>query len=124
MPKEWTRGPLPTPARRDGSVRPQVKRSVRRETVFNTHLGAAGLVSQVLLDFDPNIVVLEEISARWVDELQAAMKPYPHSRIQSREDNFGIGLFSNLPLDVAQIIYIGEAGVPSIIARVEAGTRT
>lgn len=35
-----------------------------------------------------------------------------------REDNFGIGLFSRLPLERAEVVYVGAAGVPSIVARI------
>ncbi len=81
--------------------------------------GKVDRVAQTIEDFNPDIVVLEEVDARWVDELRAVMAGYPHSKIQPREDNFGIALYSRLPFTRAEIVYIGEAGVPSVVAEVE-----
>jgi endonuclease/exonuclease/phosphatase (EEP) superfamily protein YafD len=38
-----------------------------------------------------------------------------------REDNFGIGLFSRLPLAESEVTYIGSTKVPSILATVSTG---
>ena len=85
----------------------------------NTRLGDPERVKKVIQELDPDFVVLEEISARWVNDLQWLAMSHPHSRLQPREDNFGIGLFSKLPLVEADIVYIGDAGVPSVIAKIE-----
>lgn len=88
----------------------------------NTRLGDPDLVAKTLRDFDPDIVVLEEISSRWVNDLVSVTKAYPHSRMQTREDNFGIGILSKLPFAEAEVVYIGDAEVPSIIANVNVGS--
>jgi len=85
----------------------------------NTRRGDPERVKQVIQEVDPDFVVLEEISSQWVNELQWLATSHPHSCLRPREDNFGIGLFSKLPLAEADIVYIGEAAVPSIIARVD-----
>ena len=85
----------------------------------NTRIGDAELVKQVIQEFDPDIVVLEEISARWIHDLQWLSTSHPHSCVQPREDNFGIGLFSKFPLAESEIVYIGDAEVPTIIAKVD-----
>ena len=36
---------------------------------------------------------------------------------EPREDNFGIALFSRLPMRDTKVTYFGNAGVPSIVAR-------
>jgi endonuclease/exonuclease/phosphatase (EEP) superfamily protein YafD len=84
----------------------------------NTRRGDANRVKSVISDADPDILVLEEISASWMSDLAWLTNSYPHSLAQPREDNFGIGLFSKLPLAEAKVVYIGEAEVPSIIATV------
>jgi len=84
----------------------------------NTRFGDAERVKKVILEVDPDFVVLEEISSRWVNALDWLAKSYPYSRIQPREDNFGIGLFSKLPLSEDSISYIGNADVPSVVARI------
>jgi endonuclease/exonuclease/phosphatase (EEP) superfamily protein YafD len=87
----------------------------------NTHGGDPDRVGQVVREADPDILVLEEISDRWVRRLQWLTQSHPHSRVQPRGDNFGIGLYSKLPLTQGRIVTIGDAGVPSIVATVETG---
>ena len=89
----------------------------------NTRLGDAKRVKQVIQEEDPDILVLEEISSQWVLDLQWLANSHPYSRVQSREDNFGIGLFSKFPLEDDEIVYIGDAGVPSIVATIDTGRR-
>ena len=90
----------------------------------NTKLGNADRVRAVINKFDPDIVVLEEVNARWIEDLRLVTSRYAHSKIQPREDNFGIALYSRLPISQANIVYIGGAGVPSVIAEVDvAGER-
>lgn len=82
----------------------------------NTRLGDAARVRSVVTETNPDILILEEISASWVSGLTWLTNLYPHSLTQPREDNFGIGLFSKLPIAEAEVVYIGDAQVPSIVA--------
>ena len=84
----------------------------------NTRLGDADRVRAVISDANPDILVLEEISSRWMSDLAWLTNSYPHSLSQPREDNFGIGLFSKLPFTNAEVVYIGGAEVPSVLATV------
>jgi hypothetical protein len=53
--------------------------------------------------------------------LPSSIPAWPlHSLTQPREDNFGIGLFSKLPLEESEVAYIGSADVPSILATLKA----
>ena len=85
----------------------------------NTHFGDAERVKQVIQQVDPDFVVLEEISSRWVNDFQWLAISHPYSCIQPKEDNFGIGLYSKFPLAEANIVYVSDADVPSIISRIE-----
>jgi len=86
----------------------------------NTSLGDATRVRAVVEAEAPDFLVLEEINARWLADLAWLTNTHPHRLIQPREDNFGIALYSKLPLQDGRIIDIGEAGVPSIIATAQA----
>jgi endonuclease/exonuclease/phosphatase (EEP) superfamily protein YafD len=88
----------------------------------NTRLGDVERVKQTIQQFDPDIIVLEEINARWVLDLQSLDNSHPHSCVEPREDNFGIGLFSKHPLAKREIVYIGDALVPSIVATIDIGS--
>ncbi len=85
----------------------------------NTQGGDIQRVRQAIENIDPDILVLEEISALWIRSLASLTNTYPHGVTEPREDNFGIGLFSKLPLDKGEIAYIGEAAVPSILATIK-----
>jgi endonuclease/exonuclease/phosphatase (EEP) superfamily protein YafD len=67
----------------------------------------------------PDVIVVEELNQRWARELEAKQSDYRFSRTAVREDNFGIGLFSRLPFVSAEIVHLGTAWVPSVVARFE-----
>lgn len=85
----------------------------------NTEAGQPDKVAKAIQQFNPDIVLLEEISDRWLSELSPALTPYLHSKAISREDNFGIGLFSKYPLITSAIHYIGDSEVPSVVAEIQ-----
>lgn len=85
----------------------------------NTRFGNVNRVTEIIHEYDPDIVVLEEVSARWVSGLQGLSSSYAYSKIESREDNFGIALYSKLPFDQCDIVYIGEAEIPSVVAEIK-----
>ena len=102
-----------------GTVPPGTTRTARVLLLnVNTQDGDPGRVLAVLADADPDLVVLEEISAEWVEALAGITNARPHVCIEPRGDNFGIGLFSRWPLDSAEVEYAGGAEVPTIVARV------
>jgi len=90
----------------------------------NTSQGDPERVRQLVADVDPDLLVLEEISLRWTQELAPLTNAYPHAIVQAREDNFGIGLYSKHPLEEGEIAYIGDSEVPSILATVGVGEQT
>jgi endonuclease/exonuclease/phosphatase (EEP) superfamily protein YafD len=79
----------------------------------NTRAGDPARVTAVIKKADPDILVLEEISFRWVEELAWLTNSYPYSLTQPREDNFGIGLYSKLHMTESKIEHIGSVGAPS-----------
>lgn len=87
----------------------------------NTHYGDPHRVRQVIQEVDSDVLVLEEISSRWMNDLDCLESAYPHSHLQTRDDNFGIGLFSKFPFMESEIVYVGEAAVPTIIATLDNG---
>jgi endonuclease/exonuclease/phosphatase (EEP) superfamily protein YafD len=68
---------------------------------------------------DPDILVVEEIDDTWIQQLEPLKQRYPYECVETRRDNFGIGLFSSYPLADKKITYIGSAGVPSVNAAVK-----
>jgi endonuclease/exonuclease/phosphatase (EEP) superfamily protein YafD len=72
----------------------------------------------------PDVVILQEVDDRWANALQALDPLFPHSKVISRSDNFGIGIWSRWPLLDVEEIVSGDFAVPSIQPQVEmAGQR-
>ncbi len=84
----------------------------------STRRGDAELVGRFLRGVDADIVILEEISPAWVRALPWLLASHPHHLLVPREDNFGIGFLSRLPLARIEAREIGDAEVPSILATV------
>lgn len=97
-----------------------------RAMLLNVHTDNrnTAAVLAVIERFDPDLLVLEEIDAGWLERLEPLDERYPHRIVQTRRDNFGIGLFARAPLGDARIVRIGDAFVPSVVARVPVGGST
>lgn len=73
----------------------------------------------------PDVLVLLEITDVWLDSLQAIQSTYPYKKAIARSDNFGIAVFSKLPLDKADVRYWGISGFPSLALQYQlAGAKT
>jgi len=77
------------------------------------------LVLDYLRNTDADIILLMEVNDRWMSHLSALSKSYPHRITVPQEDNFGIALFSRLPLTNSGVLEISGAEVPSIATEVE-----
>lgn len=86
----------------------------------NAGAGNPARVVAFIRQAKPDVVVLEEISNRWLPALQPVLADYPHVRLEVREDSFGILLCSRFPFTQAQITYLGSVDVPSVLAEVQA----
>lgn len=84
----------------------------------------ADLVLEFLRKADADIILLMEVNARWINALQSLRTNYPHVVAEPREDNFGIALFSRLPLTNDTVIELGSAKVPSIATDVIVGSQS
>jgi len=76
------------------------------------------LVRKFIEEKKPDMVLLEEVDDRWLSALQSLNGEFPHTLVAPREDNFGIALFSKLPLNKAEVIQLGAETVPSLTAEI------
>ncbi len=90
-----------------------------RAMLINVNLSnrAYGTVRTFIRSLDPDFIVVVEVTPRWMNELEKMQADYPFSRGLRRSDNFGVALFSRMPFANAQIQHIGQAEVPSVVAR-------
>jgi endonuclease/exonuclease/phosphatase (EEP) superfamily protein YafD len=113
LPLYFGRAPVPVASGRSVRVRAMLAN-------VNTKTGDATAVAAAIRRFDPDIVVLEEVSSKWLSDLKPVLDGYRHSEQMPREDNFGIGLWSKFPFSRSRIAYIGMADIPSIVAEIDA----
>lgn len=78
----------------------------------------ADLVLQAIGQADPDVLLLMEVDPRWMQDLEALWARYPFRLEEPRRDNFGIALFSRLPLDEGRVEDFPGTQVPSIFATV------
>jgi endonuclease/exonuclease/phosphatase (EEP) superfamily protein YafD len=71
-------------------------------------------VIEFVRDHRPDIAAFLEIDKDWLDALRALDADYPYSIVEPRDDNFGIALLSRIPLSHPNVVYLGDAEVPSI----------
>lgn len=87
----------------------------------NTFYGDASRVAGAIRHERPDILLLIEVDRGWLSKLEPELAAFPNRLLEPRDDNFGIALFSKLPLDAARVVFIGKADVPSVQARVAVG---
>jgi endonuclease/exonuclease/phosphatase (EEP) superfamily protein YafD len=85
----------------------------------NTGTGDPAKVGSFIEQSAPDVLALEEIDERWLSSLAGPLSHYPFSKIVARSDNFGIGLFSRYPFSRCEVLELGDANVPSIVAELK-----
>ncbi|CAM2065783.1 Endonuclease/exonuclease/phosphatase family protein [Sulfidibacter corallicola] len=75
------------------------------------------LLGELVARENPDVIVLAEVNGAWVKALDPLSEAYPHRLVHHREDNFGIALFSRIPLESIRIIYPADHDVPAVEAR-------
>jgi len=69
----------------------------------------------------PDYIALLEVDETWLDDLNLTARGYLYAVTQPRGDNFGVALYSRLPLENSEMIAFGSYGVPSIVSRLMVG---
>jgi len=73
-----------------------------------------------LLDTEaPDLVMLQEVSPDWLVALDELRADYPYSYAEAREGNFGIALFSRVPLKSVSHFDSPPFGYPTIVASLD-----
>jgi endonuclease/exonuclease/phosphatase (EEP) superfamily protein YafD len=81
---------------------------------LNAANGNTGTVLAAIKAANPDILLLEEVTPAWAQVFDGL--DYPYRVAEVREDFFGIMLLSRMPLSNTNVVQIGDAGVPSILA--------
>ena len=67
----------------------------------------------------PDIVLLQELTPAHLRQLEALAQTHPHQLTETRNDNFGIGVWSRLPFETSRIIATPPRDYPSLLLVVE-----
>ncbi len=70
----------------------------------------------------PDAFVVVELSPALADHLSALDELYPYREFEVRSDNFGIGLYSRLPIVNAELIPLA-VGLPAVVAEIQKSGR-
>lgn len=87
------------------------------KTESRAYAGVAALLQRAEVD----VVAFEEVDAAWLQALAPQRAGFPFRVEQPRDDNFGIALWSKLPLHRAQVVEVGARGYATIDAEIEVG---
>jgi endonuclease/exonuclease/phosphatase (EEP) superfamily protein YafD len=71
---------------------------------------------QIINDEQPDIIFLQEVSPEWLTALEAIQEDYPFHYAEPRHNNFGIAVYSRLPLDAVTHVDSPPLDYPTIIA--------
>jgi endonuclease/exonuclease/phosphatase (EEP) superfamily protein YafD len=71
-------------------------------------------VLRFLQNANADVILLMEVNAAWMQALEPLRTNFSEVLAEPREDNFGIAIFSRLPLTNSQILNLGGSDVPSI----------
>ncbi len=78
-----------------------------RLTVLHANVHSQNTQYQYLLEEvaqqQPDILFLQEVTPAWAQALEALKPRYPYHRVLPQEDNFGLAVFSRLPLRQVKI---------------------
>lgn len=75
-------------------------------------------LDQLLKEYDPDIVMLMEVSSKWGNHVNQ-LTNYSHRHIVARDDNFGIAILGRDLITHSETRYLGEAGLPSILSEIK-----
>jgi endonuclease/exonuclease/phosphatase (EEP) superfamily protein YafD len=90
-----------------GNVRPDFMVRIVSLNVLTSNPDHAAVLT-FLQQADADILFLMEVDQRWAQALQPLLLTHPHHLIKPRQDNFGLALFSRLPLEELRLLSAEE----------------
>lgn len=94
---------------------PDAHLKILMSNLHTGNLNQAGILT--LVDKErPDLIILMEVTNNWLERLEELDRHYPYGISEPRDDNFGIAVFSRIPLKKTDVVKFGKAGLPSIMA--------
>lgn len=63
---------------------------------------------------EPDVVLAVEFNGAWMEALRPLAETFPHNVLDPRENGYGVGLWSRLPLEDARVEHLVDPTVPSV----------
>lgn len=79
---------------------------------------------EFVADENPDMVFLQEVTSEWDIATRPLLRDFPYSYSEPRLGNFGIAVYSKLPLDTVRHIDSPPLEYPTIVATMTAGSET
>jgi len=76
-------------------------------------------VLRIIHETNPDIIVLIEVSQAWMQALKDLRTEYPFVESAPRPDDYGIAVFSRVPISASAVHDFGDLDRPTIIARLD-----
>lgn len=110
--------PLSTTELAQASPSPEVTLSILVANVLRENRDAQALLALVN-EHDPDIVLLIETDAWWMNAMQPIEAARPHTVRRPLDNSYGMMLYSRLPLREPLVRELTEPGVPSVRAVID-----
>jgi endonuclease/exonuclease/phosphatase (EEP) superfamily protein YafD len=105
-------------ARGDGALDLSTAPALR---VVSLNVHTANADKAAVLDYlrsaDPDVIFLMEVDATWIHALAEFEHSHPDFRTWPRDDNFGLALYSRVPLSDVELLQPSASATPSLLAR-------
>jgi len=106
-------------SKQDGKAQPKDTLRLLVSNVLKDNRDITALRRQIEHN-DPDVILLLETDAWWVDQLRFLEEPYPYQLKYPQDGFYGMALYSKLKLTSdSEIRFLVENNIPSIFARIE-----
>lgn len=99
-------------------IRPDSTINIMAANVLQSNVDATALLKLIERQ-KPDLLVLCEVNQRWIDDLAALEATFAYHRIHPLENEYGIALYSQLPMPRAEVRTMVADEIPSIDATIE-----
>ncbi len=79
----------------------------------------SGEFLEIVRDRDPDMLLVMEVDAWWMEQLTPLDETYPYTVKQPNDVAYGMALYSRFPLSATELKFFNKDDVPSIHTRVE-----
>ena len=81
------------------------------------------LFLEFIEDADPDVIFIQELDGAWANSLYALDEDYPYNAVIPSPGDFGVALFSRIPLDPVEITYFTDSVLPWVHAELTVNGR-